>query len=103
MLTCFPAISTIYSVLPVRSRDEFHHRDPSRLRNVWRQQPVMSRNLFLPLVLLCLLATCALTINGGSSNSKFVANCTGGPFSVAGDWMRTLTGSGGSMSGPGVI
>ena len=63
----------------------------------------MPRNFVLPLVLLCLLTTCALTLNCGSSNSKFVANCTGGPFNVAGDWMITLTGSGGSVSGPGVI
>lgn len=64
----------------------------------------MSRNLVLSFVLLCLLATCALTINCGSSNSnKIVANCSGGPFNVAGDWMITLTGTGGSVSGPGVI
>jgi hypothetical protein len=70
------------------------------------KEPAMLRNLVLSLSLLCLLAICAMTINCGSSsssNSGGVQNCSGGPFNVVGDWNITLSGGGGSVSGPGVI
>jgi hypothetical protein len=65
----------------------------------------MLRNFVLSLFLLCLLAICAMTINcgGSSSSNNGGQNCSGGPFNVVGDWTLTLSGGGGSVSGPGVI
>lgn len=60
----------------------------------------MLRNTVLSLSILSLAAWCALTVGCGSSSSSKTTGCTGGPYSVVGDWTLTITGG---LSGPGVI
>lgn len=51
-----------------------------------------------------LLIPVLLSCGGGYSNNKNNnGGCTGGPYNVTGDWLMTVSGNGGSVSGPGVI
>jgi hypothetical protein len=62
------------------------------------------RNLTLPFSFLCLTLIAAFAIGCGSNSSSLTTTgCTGGPYNVIGDWTLTVSGSGNTSSGPGVI
>jgi hypothetical protein len=62
----------------------------------------MSREFWLSLSAVCLVAWCVIAIAcGGSKNNN---SCNGGPYNVVGDWQITVTQtSGTSVSGYGAI
>jgi hypothetical protein len=69
-----------------------------------RRPAYMYRNLFLVSCLIGLTLVGTILIGCGSaSKSSMGGGCTGGPYNVVGDWVITVTGAGGSASGPGVI
>jgi hypothetical protein len=62
----------------------------------------MFRKPALLSLLTCLALIAAVTINCGSSSTS-PAGCTGGPYNVVGGWTLSVSGSGNTSSGPGVI
>jgi len=56
-----------------------------------------------PLFLLGLVLVAAATINCGNSSSNSGKTTCRTPYNVVGDWTLNVSGSGGSVSGPGVI
>jgi hypothetical protein len=65
---------------------------------------VLFRKLPLLFFFLCLLLIAALAIGcGGNSSTTLTTGCSGGPYDVVGDWTLTVSGSGNTSSGPGVI
>lgn len=63
----------------------------------------MSRGLALCLSLLCLVLVGVMAISCGSSSNTFhTTNCSV-VYNVVGDWTLSVSGTGGALSGPGVI
>jgi hypothetical protein len=63
---------------------------------------MLRKSIFL-LPLMCLAGWSVMTIGCGGSSHSSPMGCTGGPFNVVGDWTLSVSGTGASSSGAGVI